>query len=262
MFRRLSAIEIAEGALLADIAVICHLLTLYLPIGGDWFRFLIFVVFALLVLRRGLYAGIMGFCVAVFLVAVLSGINFTAFMVLEGMGGLFLGVTMKHHWHHGPLLLVGITCGAAALYLLIVLSSLLFGIPLSIFVNSLHRAYNTAISLMNALTASVGLGTLWKHNLLPAVTGVANLAFTYWIAALYVGFWLFLCPVVVVVYYATSLLVRLLGYEVRPFPSGNLRKLLHWLARTLTRWIGKSPLGKYAVMRTMLKQIRMYMGRI
>ena len=37
MFRRLSAIEIAEGALLADIAVIFHLLTLYLPIGGTGF---------------------------------------------------------------------------------------------------------------------------------------------------------------------------------------------------------------------------------
>lgn len=82
MFRRLSAIEIAEGALLADIAVIFQLLTLYLPVGGEVFRLLVFVVFAILVLRRGLYTGIMGFCTALFLVGVISGINFLPVMLL------------------------------------------------------------------------------------------------------------------------------------------------------------------------------------
>ena len=262
MFRRLSAIEIAEGALLADIAVIFQLLTLYLPIGGEWFRLLIFVVFALLVLRRGLYAGIIGLCVALFLTAVLSGINFISLMLLEGMGGLFLGATMKHRWHHIPLLLVGITCGAAALYLLIVLSSLLFGIPLSILVTGLHKAYTTAIGLVNLLTASVGLEHFWQQNIFPTVTGIANLAFTYWLVALYLGFWMVLCPVVTGVYYLTGLFVRLLGYEVRPFPGGRLQKFLRWLARTLTRGVSKSPLGKYSAMRTLLKQIRLYIGRI
>ena len=262
MFRRLSAIEIAEGALLADIAVIFHLLTLYLPIGGDWFRLLIFVVFALLVLRRGLYAGIMGLCVATFLTAALSGINFTALMVLEGTGGLFLGITMRNRWRHLPLLFVGVTCGAIALFSLIVLSYLLLGIPLSDLVRGMHQAYTAALAVMNPLAASLGLGAIWQHNLLPTVNTVANLAFTYWLAALYVVSWIGLCPVVAGIYYLTGLFVRLLGYEVRPFPGGRLQKLLRWLAQKLTRWVGKSPLGKRPAMHTLLKQIRLYIGRI
>ena len=54
---RLSPIEIAEGALLADVAVIFQLLWLYLPVVGGFFRVLIPVVFTVLVLRRRLQAG-------------------------------------------------------------------------------------------------------------------------------------------------------------------------------------------------------------
>ena len=56
MFRNLKAIEIAEGALLADVAVILQLLITYLPLpaGHTVFRILIFVVYTILVLRRGL----------------------------------------------------------------------------------------------------------------------------------------------------------------------------------------------------------------
>jgi Predicted membrane protein (DUF2232) len=262
MFRRLSAIEIAEGALLADIAVILQLLTLYLPIGGEAFRFLIFVVFTILVLRRGLYAGIMGMCTALFLVGVISGINFLPIMLLEGMGGLFLGVTMKHFWHHIPLLFVGITCGAAALFILVLGTDFLLRIPIAEIVLSLHRIFTRGIALMSQLTASFGLGGFWQQNLLPIVEAIGNLAFTYWLAAFYVLFWIGLCPVVISIYYVTSLLVRMLGYEVRPFPGGRLRKLLHWLARKLVWLVGKSPLGKYQVTRNILTQIRVYIGRI
>src|SRR5205085_890588 len=48
MPRKLSAIEIAEGALLADIAVIFQLLSLYLPIGKSFLRILIPIVFTII----------------------------------------------------------------------------------------------------------------------------------------------------------------------------------------------------------------------
>lgn len=262
MFRRLSAIEIAEGALLADITVIFHLITLYLPVGAEVFRFLVFVVFAILVLRRGLYTGIMGLCTALFLSGVISGINFLPVMLLEGMGGLFLGITMKHFWHHIPLLLVGITCGAAALWIVIFGTDFLLRIPVADLILSLHRTYTHAVTLMGLLSASVGLGSFWMHNVLPTVQTLANLAFTYWLAAFYVLFWLFLCPVVIAIYYTTNLLVRFLGYEVRPFPGGRLQKLLRSLVRKLVWLVGKSPLGKYQVTRNILIQIRVYIGRI
>src|SRR5690348_15223300 len=93
MFRSLKPIEIAEGALLADIAVIFQLLVVYLPAGGDFFRLLIFIVFAVLVLRRDLYVGIMGMFTALFLVGVITGFRGILFLVLETTGGLFLGIT-------------------------------------------------------------------------------------------------------------------------------------------------------------------------
>jgi len=68
MPRKLSAIEIAEGALLADIAVIFQLLSLYLPIGKSFLRILIPIVITIIVLRRRLYVGMMGLRVALFLV--------------------------------------------------------------------------------------------------------------------------------------------------------------------------------------------------
>ncbi len=89
MFRKLSAIEIAEGALLADIAIVFQLLTLYLPVGGDFFRVLIFIVYAVLVLRRGLYVGVMGMLVALFISAIVIGPQLVVFMLLEATGGLF-----------------------------------------------------------------------------------------------------------------------------------------------------------------------------
>src|SRR5579875_1963577 len=169
----LSAIEIAEGALLADIAVIFQLLTLYLPIGGEIFRFLIFVVFAILVLRRGLYAGIMGFCTALFLVGVVSGINFLPIMLLEGMGGLFLGFTMKHFWHHLPLLFVGITCGAAAFFIIVFGTDFILRVPFSDLILSLHQLYTHGVAITGHLSASVGLSGYWKKTVLPTVETVA-----------------------------------------------------------------------------------------
>ena len=55
MFRKLTAIEIAEGALLADIGIIFQLLAIYIPIGKGIFHVLTPIVFAIIVLRPGFY---------------------------------------------------------------------------------------------------------------------------------------------------------------------------------------------------------------
>src|SRR5438876_3217390 len=109
MFRDLKAIEIAEGALLADIAVLFQLLSLYLPIGGQVFRLLVFIVFTVLVLRRGLYVGIMGLFVAVFVSMMIVGTHSIFYLLLECMCGLFLGTTMKRCIPLLILLLVAVT---------------------------------------------------------------------------------------------------------------------------------------------------------
>ncbi len=235
MFRKLRAIEIAEGALLADIAVVFQLLTLYLPIGGDFFRVLIFIVFAVLVLRRGLYVGVMGMVVALFISAIITGPQTVIFMLLEATGGLFLGFTMRHRLSHFLLLLIGITCGALALYIVIFLTTFLFGLPFNMLVLGLHSAYTGAISLLDVLSTSVGLGGLWTHTFLPFITPLAAFGFKYWLALYYVALWVLLCPFVIVIYATTNLLVRRLGYAVRPFPSGNTNKRMRRFSRSLLK---------------------------
>lgn len=235
MFRKLSAIEIAEGALLADIAVVFQLLTLYLPVGGDFFRVLIFIVFAVLVLRRGLYVGVMGMLVALFISGMVTGPQSVILMLLEASGGLFLGFTMKHRVSHFLLLLIGTTCGALALYSVIFLTTFLFGLPFNTLVRGLHNAYTAAMSLLGVLTASVGLGAWWQHTLSPFIAPLAAFGFTYWWALYYVALWVLLCPFVIVIYAATNSLVRRLGYAVRPFPGGNMHKRMGRFSRSLLK---------------------------
>ena len=71
--RSLSAIELAEGALLADIAVVLQLLSIYLPFADVTFRIGALIVFAVLVLRRRLYASIICLGVTLFIVVLLTG---------------------------------------------------------------------------------------------------------------------------------------------------------------------------------------------
>ena len=235
MFRKLSAIEIAEGALLADIAIVFQLLTLYLPIGGDFFRVLIFIVYAVLVLRRGLYVGVMGMLVALFISAIVLGPQLVVFMLLEATGGLFLGFTMKHRMSHFSLLLIGITGGALALYSVIFLSTFLLGLPFSTLVRGLHNAFSGAMSLIGVLSGSVGLGVWWQHSLVPLIMPVAIFGFTYWWAFYYIALWVLLCPFVVAIYAVTNSLIRTLGYQVRPFPDGRLHKWMRRFARSLLK---------------------------
>ena len=235
MFRKLSAIEIAEGALLSDIAVVFQLLTLYLPIGGDFFRVLIFIVFAVLVLRRGLYVGVMGMVVALFISAIITGPQSVILMLLEATGGLFLGFTMRHRMSHFLLLLIGTTCGALALYIVVFLTTFLFGLPFNTLVIGLHNTYNGAVSLLGVISASIGLGTWWQHTFLPLIAPLVAFGFTYWWVLYYVALWALLCPFVIVVYATTNVLVRRLGYTVRPFPDGNANKRMRRFSRSLLK---------------------------
>lgn len=229
MLRDLKAIEIAEGALLADIAVLFQLLALYLPIGGQVFRLLTFIVFTVLVLRRGLYVGMMGLCVAIFVSMMIVGTHSVHYLFLECTGGLFLGFTMKRRVPLLLLLLIGVTGGALVFYALIIVTSFIFAIPLSTLVDVLHSTYTMLIALTNSLSAHIGLADWWKHTLYPPVSSLADLAFRYWLLAFYLGIWAVLCPVVFVIYVFTNSFVRLLGYDVRPFPGG-------WMERRLQRW--------------------------
>lgn len=234
MVRNLKAIEIAEGALLADIAVVFHLLAVYLPVGGGFFTSLIFVVFCVLVLRRGLYVGIMALCVSLFITAVLMGLGGIPFLLLEIVGGLFLGVTMQLRMRHIPLLLLGITCGSLSFYGLILLLDLLTGVPLSSFAHDLRIALQGLMSVAGAMAGRVGLGSWWIHQAHPAVAAFFAFLITYWWAAVYVFIWITISPFICAIYLQTNVLVRLLGYDVRPFPGNRIGGFLRRMRRRIT----------------------------
>ncbi len=234
---KLSAIEIAEGALLADIAVIFQLLWMFVPLAGELFRLLIPMLFTVLVLRRNLYAGAISLCVPVFIASVVTGPNVVSliYVMLEGIGGLFLGVMMKHRARDLPILLLGTTGLAVALYALVFVLALLFGTPLAEIIHSLHHHYAQVVAAVGSAASHVGLAGVWQGAISPALTRVADFAFAYWLALLFVYCWAVSLPVNLVMYGLTNLLMRWLQYDVRPFPSGKLSRLMRWTTRRLVR---------------------------
>jgi hypothetical protein len=236
---KVSAIEIAEGALLADIAVLLQLAALYLPVIDLLVRFVIPIVLAVLVLRRGLVVGIMSTCVGCFLIAMLSGLSFLIPMLLTCAAGLFLGASMRWRWHHVPLVLLGITGGALAVCALSVVFSLLAGVPLALIARQLDLAYQAAFGLADAATAWLGLGAWWHRSAYPVLSPLAQTTLEYWWLLYPAVLWVFLAPVVVLMYFTTNYSVRLLGYDVRAFPGGAIERRMARGARRLTGLVRK-----------------------
>lgn len=226
----MSAIEIAEGALLADIAVLLQLVAIYLPVIDLLTRFVIPIILAVLVLRRGLAVGIMSSCVSCFLIGMLSGLSFMIPMLLVCTAGLFLGVTMRRRWRHLPLLLLGTTGGALAVCGVTVLFSLVTGVPLSLIARQLDLAYQAAFGLADFVAAGLGYAAWWRQMAYPAL---AQTTLEYWPLLYLAALWIFLVPVVILMYFTTNYSVRLLGYNVRAFPGGAVERQLVRGARRL-----------------------------
>jgi len=257
MLRKLSAIEIAEGALLADIAVVFQLLSIYLPIGGGYPALMVPIPFAILVLRRGLYAGIMGFCVALFLIAVLTGPASAVLMGLEAGAGLFLGVTMRYRLPDFLLVLLGVTCCAFLVFGVILLANIVAGVPFTRMIISIHKSYLNGLIVLGFISTHVGLSGWWQHSAYPFLFSLTQVILTYWLLVIFLVTWTFLWPVVIVVYFITNFFVRLLGYDVRPFPGGVIDRLFHWILRLIIRLAVRLGLGNYWLTRSLIKEVRL-----
>jgi hypothetical protein len=256
MFRRLTAIEIAEGALLANIAVIFQLLVKILPVGGVIFELLIPVVFAVIVLRRSFYVGCMSFVVALFITTLISGPG-SAFTMLLGCGaGLFLGLTMKHRMSHFAILFLGIISGLFAYLGLLLFFDLLTGAPLSYIVIGIHAAFNGLVYSLGLIASIIGLSAWWQHTAFPALSSFAALLFSNWWAPVFLFLSIYMVPVVIFVYYITNLFVRLLGYQVHPFPGGKIEAFFYWLLRKLVKLIPKRGIGKHWAAQMLTREVR------
>ena len=254
--RRLQAIEMAEGALLADIAVVFQLIVHYVPFVGIFFTVLVPPLFTILVLRRGLYAAIMGMAVAIFTLGLIAGWGRTQLLILEIGAGIFLGITMKYRLHYIPLILLGATGSAIGLTGLTLGSIVLLGPSfLAVTLNGFRQSYNIAFRTLDFVTPQLGLERAWHSNE-PMIKHLADLSLQYWLAVVFFSDWLILIPIVIIVYYITAFLVRLMGYDVRPFPDGVLNRILLWMMNVVLRIAVKVGLGKFWVTRTLIAEIR------
>jgi hypothetical protein len=218
--------------------VLLQLAAIYLPVLDILARFVIPIVLAVLVLRRGLAVGIISTCVGCFLIGMLSGLSFLIPMLLTCTAGLFLGITMRRRWPHLPLLLLGTSGGALAVCGLTIMFSLVAGVPLALIARQLELAYQAAFALADPVAAGLGYGVWWRETAYPVLAALAQMTLEYWLLLYLAALWVFLSPIVVLMYFTTNYSVRLLGYNVRAFPGGAIERRL---ARGARRLIG---LGK------------------
>lgn len=253
--RRLSAIEIAEGALLADIGVLFHLLIRYLPVGGGFLALLVPVISAILVLRRGLYVGCMSLCVSLFIVSIVVGPGGIPIMFLEASAGLFLGLTMRHRLRNVTIIFVGIVLGALALWSVILLVTLLTG-GAGAMVHALRQAYGFFLPFFALLFHVIGLGGFWQRTFFPLLDRFAQWGFQYWPILLYLGACVVCVPLVILVYGITNFFLRLLGYQVRPFPGHRLEGLLYWSISSLLKLVPRRVLARVPPLFYLKREIR------
>lgn len=239
MFRNLHAIEIAEGALLADIAVAFQFLVVILPVGAGFFVFLNMVVFAILVLRRGLYVALMGMVTAICLLCILIGPHGATSLVTEGLAGLFLGLTMKYRLPHLLIILLGALCGSAYLFVLVIGVAWLTGVPFETYIRGMHRAYDMVLPIMALIAQRLWLGEFWQQHIYPLVAALAQWGFAHWMIMFYTLLFLFFTPALLIIYVVANSFVRLLGYEVRPLLEGRAGRQVHRVRRRVVTLILK-----------------------
>lgn len=235
MSRRLTAIEIAEGALLADIAIALELLSIYMPYLSLLARLLIPIVFVVLVLRRGLYVSMIALSVAAFIVAIMTGFHYLMPMLFAGGTGLYLGTTMKRRWPHAGILLLGVSATALLLWGLSFLFALLAGVPPATMGQWFQKSYQTLMSFADLLVSPTELAPWWRQTAHPAIESAATILLTYWWATYLVFLWLLLWPVVTATYLGANLLMRQMGYQVIPFPGGGIERRVRRMRRRLAR---------------------------
>ena len=253
--RRLNALEIAEGALLADIAVVFQLFIRYLPVGGSVLALLVPVIFAVIVLRRGLYVGCMSLSVALFIICIVTGPGGVPFLLLECGAGLFLGATMRRRLGHTLTIGLGVLCGGVALWLVMLLLLSLLGGP-HVFIRAIQQTYVSLTPLLGLLFKLVGLGLFWQHTLLPVFNGFMQWGVQNWLFLLLLAAWGICVPLVVMVYLLVNILLRLLGYQVRPFPGYGLESLLYWLAFGLFRLVPRRAFARVPLLHSLRCEVR------
>ncbi len=229
------ALSLAEGGLLADVAVILELVRIFLPFVGAAFALLVPAPFALLMLRRGWKPTLLAVVVSALLITLIAGPHYGANIGSSAVVGLALGFAMRARVRPAIVVVACSLISSVALYAFFWASVWLTAAPLSSIVaagvNTIHAANGAAEFLLDHL----GLGMLWQRAS-PALFALEGWTVAYWPLVVYA---ILLCGsfgAVVVYYLVTNGLMRLFGFEVRPFPSPRVERFARKLLR-LANWL-------------------------
>jgi hypothetical protein len=219
------AIGLAEGGLLADVAIVLELAAIYLPIVGTLLSFAVPTPFAILMLRRGTRATLLAGAVAAFLISILSGPHFAWRMGLEAMAGLVLGGAMRARIRPsvaflGATLLVATLTFAAALGVIFIT-----GLPISDVVGEFRNGLSSAAWVLATGAAVFGLQSQWLA-IRPTLAALGELSLHAWPLLLFLAATTSVTPVVGCYYALATATADVLGYDVRAFPSPAFRRLV------------------------------------
>jgi hypothetical protein len=230
----LDALALAEGGLLADVAVLVDLVRVYLPVVGVVFAPLLPTPFALLVLRRGVRPTLLAVAVAVLLMSLMVGPHYGWRIGVSGLAGLALGYTMKKHVRPALIVAVGIVCTTLLVTAFFFASLWLLAVPVKDLVAELQNLFHTANGAAAFVAGHLGLNSFWQQSA-PPLLALENWLAVHW--ALMICALLFCWAVAeVVIHYAiTNWFMRLFGFAVRPFPSRRFERL----ARRIVRGAGR-----------------------
>ncbi|MEO7003059.1 MAG: DUF2232 domain-containing protein [Ktedonobacterales bacterium] len=227
------ALGLAEGGLLADVAVILDLAAVYLPLLGVAFQPVVPAPFAILYLRRGLKPTLLAIAVATFLMTVLTGPHYGWRLGLMGVMGLILGWAMQRR--RSPILtLAALTLLiAGASYAALIALIVLIGYPVADIVAELRNAMDSVAWLAANAAQVVGVSAWWLA-VRPAYAALERFTLAYWPLLMGVYLACFALPVGALAYAVANGMARVLGHDVRPFPPRWTVRLVWWLARFVT----------------------------
>jgi hypothetical protein len=221
----LDAKGLAEGGLLADVAIVLELAAIYLPIIGTLLSFAVPTPFAILMLRRGTRATLLAAAVAAFLISILSGPHFGWRMGVEALVGLVLGGAMRARIRPS-LAFLGVTLLAATITFAAALGVIFItGLPISDVVNEFRNAMSSAAWVVATGASVFGFQSQWLA-IRPTLAALGLLALHAWPMLLFLAATASVMPVVACYYALATASAEVLGYDVRAFPSPAFARLL------------------------------------
>lgn len=226
----LSALDIAEGGLLADVGIVLDLASIYLPIVGAVLTPTVPTPFAILTLRRGVKVGMVASAVAMLLVTMLAGPHFGWRMGLEAMVGILMGWAMRRRWRSLAVISAGSFIVATATFAAALLVLVATGLPVHDVVQELRNGLRLLDGLIAFVTGFVGLQSQWLA-VRPGFTAFADVAIRYWPVLLYLYISAFAVPTVILYYAIANSAARVLGEDARPFPPRWVARFVIWSFR-------------------------------